>query len=138
MSHLLFYWTKENYQSDKREGLFNYTLNQNAPNINAVNIGESVWAFTRRNDNVYVLAAQLVVIQKNNNSPGFKYGQYRVTGDKSTSTYFDINAQTDVEPLIRKLVLANASILGRSFQGYSAVRVISDTDHATLMAHVFH
>jgi hypothetical protein len=138
MSHLLFYWTKENYQSDKRDGLFNYTLNQNAPNMNAVNIGESVWAFTRRNDNVYVLAAQLGVIQKNNNAPGFKYGKYRVTGDESTSTYYDINAQTDVEPLIRKLVQANASILGRSFQGYSAVRVISDTVHATLMAHVVH
>ena len=138
MSHLLFYWTKENYQSDKREGLFNYTLNQNSPNINAVNVGESVWAFTRRNDNVYVLAAHLVVIQKNNNAPGFKYGQYRVTGDRSSSTYFDINAQTDAEPLIRKLVQANALILGRSFQGYSAVRVISDTDHATLMAHAVH
>ena len=138
MSHLLFYWTKENYQSDKREGLFDYTLNQNAPNMNAVNIGQSVWAFTRRNDNVYVLAAQLVVIQKSNNTPGFKYGKYRVTGDESTSTYFDINAQTDVEPLIRKLVQANASVLGRSFQGYSGVRLISDTAHATLMAHVVH
>ena len=134
MSDLLFHWQKDNYQNDRRDG-FDYHLNQSSSSMKAVNIGESVWAFTRRNDGIYVLAAHLVVVKKSINPPGFRYGDFRVTGDRDSTIYFDLDGQGDVSPLIRSIVQAKAPILGRSFQGHSGVREISSGHHTRLSSY---
>lgn len=81
-------------------------LNQNNPIIHDVKIGEHIFAFTRRMDGRYVLAADLVVAGKKINSPdddGYRYGQYNVWGDKQSSLYFDTFLGPDIEPLLRSL-----------------------------------
>lgn len=130
---LLFYWQPDNYARDRRFG-FGFHLNQSSPAMAAARPGDSVWAFTRRRrDGIYVLAAELVVRAVTRNPPNYRYGMYRIWGDLQRSRYFDIDFGPNAEPLIRSLsIRAQAERLGQSFQGASAVRVISEEDHRLL------
>jgi 5-methylcytosine-specific restriction enzyme A len=70
------------------------------------------------------------------NPHGFPYGPYRVWGDLQRSRYFHVDKQPDVSLLIRSLsVSAKSDVLGRSFQGKAAVRVLSEADHLRLLAY---
>lgn len=129
---LLYYWRGDNYSRDLDMGV-GYHLNQANPLLHQINIGESVWAFTRRRDSIYVLAAELVVKAKTQNPPNFRYGRYRVWGDINFSRYFQVDQQPSIENIIRQLsVKINARILGQSFQGFAAVKRISKEDHEIL------
>jgi 5-methylcytosine-specific restriction protein A len=70
------------------------------------------------------------------NPRGFRYGPYRVWGDLQRSRYFRIDDQPDISLLVRSLsVDAKADVLGRSFQGRAAVRVLTNADHLRLLAY---
>ena len=99
---LLYYWRGDNYRRDLDMGV-GYHPNQANPLLHQINIGESVWAFTRRPDGIYVLAAELIVKAKTQNPPKFRYGRYRVWGDKNYSRYFHVDQQPSVENIIRQL-----------------------------------
>lgn len=110
-----------------------YHLNQANPLLHQIEIGDSLWAFTRRRDGIYVLAAELVTKAKTINPPNFRYGKYRIWGDIAYSRYFRIENQPGIENVIRSLSCqVNAAILGHSFQGRSAVKLISRTDSELL------
>src|SRR2546423_5914926 len=112
-----------------------YHLNQANPLLHQVEIGDSLWAFTRASNKSYVLAAELVVRAKTINPPNFRYGRYRIWGDLHTSRYFRVEGQPSVEQIIRSLsIQANADVLGRAFQGHAAVRLINAQDHQVLTA----
>lgn len=129
---LLYYWRGDNYSRDLDMGV-GYHLNQANPLLHKINFGDSVWAFTRRKDGLYVLAAELVVKAKTHNLPKFRYGKYRVWGDINLSSYFKVDQQPSVENVIRNLsIKINAQILGQSFQGFAAVKQISQEDHEIL------
>ena len=114
--HLLYYWRGDNYRRDLDYGV-GFHLNQGNPLLHQISPGESLWAFTRRRDGRYALAAELVVSAKTMNPKGFRYGPYRVWGDLGRSRYFSIDGQPDVSMLIRSSdIVANAAVLGRSFQ----------------------
>jgi 5-methylcytosine-specific restriction protein A len=133
--HLLYFWRGDNYRRDLDHGV-GFHLNQRNPVLHQVAIGESLWAFTRRIDGRYALAAELVVCAKTMNARGFRYGPYRVWGDLRRSRYFSIDQQQDISALIRSLdVQASANVLGRSFQGNAAVRSLSEADHIRLLAY---
>ena len=83
---LLYYWRGDNYRRDLDYGA-GYHLNQANPLLHAIEIGDSLWAFTRRPDGQYVLAAELVIRAKTLNPPTFRYGRYRVWGDLRRSRY---------------------------------------------------
>jgi 5-methylcytosine-specific restriction enzyme A len=120
--HLVYYWRGDNYKRDLDHGV-GFHLNQGNPLLHEIDVGESLWAFTRRADGRYAIAAELVVSAKTMNPKGFRYGPYRVWGDLGRSRYFNINDQPDISTLIRSLgVEANAAVLGRSLQGRAAVR----------------
>jgi 5-methylcytosine-specific restriction enzyme A len=125
----------DNYVRDRAFG-FGYHLNQNSPVMATLQTGDSLWAFTRRpGDNLYVLAAELLVRAVTRNVPHYRYGTYRAWGDLEVSRYFDIEAvgAANVEPLIRKLSVATGSpVLGRAFQGAAAVRTLTRRDHQLL------
>lgn len=112
-------------------------LNQNSKRMLALMIGDRVWAFTRREDKKYVLAAELVVIrvvQNQPTDPGHEYGKYRAEGDKQKSRYFDIDKGDNAECLIRSLsVSPQARILGQSFQGPGGVRPLTPEDEQKLI-----
>ncbi|MGC4042495.1 MAG: HNH endonuclease signature motif containing protein [Armatimonas sp.] len=132
---LLYYWTPENYRRDLDMGA-GFHLNQSNELLHSVEIGDSLWAFTRNRAGRYVLAAELVVKAKTKNPPNFHYGPYRIWGDLSRSRYFlaDENAPS-IEQVIRSLsVRANAARLGQSFQGHAAVRTMTQADHQVLAA----
>lgn len=97
--------------------------------------GDSLWAFTRRtHDGLYILAAELVIRAVTRNPPNYRYGIYWAWGDLARSRYFDVELGPSAEPLIRELgVRAAGPHLGQAFQGYAAVRVISEAD-AQLLA----
>ncbi len=70
------------------------------------------------------------------NSPGYRYGPYRVWGDLRRSRYFVASGQPDLTPLVRTLsVAARGDVLGRAFQGRAAVRRITEADHLVLTAY---
>ncbi len=129
---LLYYWRRDNYRRDLDMGA-GYHLNQANPLMHQIDLGDSLWAFTRTVDGRYVLAAELVVRAKTLNHPNFRYGRYRVWGDLRNSRYFRVEGQPRVEQIIRSLSCkAEALILGRSFQGNAAVRLITFEDHRIL------
>src|SRR5262245_50322315 len=111
--NLLYYWRGDNYRRDLDFGV-GYHLNQGNPLLHAVDIGESIWAFTRHRDGRYALAAHLIVAAKTMNKIGFRYGRYRVWGNLNKSRYFEIGAQPDISVFIRSLgVSAKGDVLGR-------------------------
>lgn len=131
---LLYYWRRDNYRRDLDRGA-GYNLNQANPLLHRIDIGDSLWAFTRNLDGDYVLAAELVVRFKTQNPPNFRYGCYRIWGDLRESRYFKVEGQPDAEEVIRSLSCKiNATVLGRAFEGRAAVRTITDADHRILRA----
>ena len=133
--HLLYFWRGDNYRRDLDYGV-GFHLNQATPLLHRIDIGESLWAFTRKPDGRYVLAAQLVISAKTMNPKGFRYGPYRIWGSLTRSRYFSIDGQPDVSMLIRNLgIEARAGVLGRSFQGKAAVRTLSEAAHARLLTY---
>jgi len=112
-----------------------YHLNQANPLMHQIDLGDSLWAFTRALDGRYVLAAELVARAKTLNPLNFRYGHYRVWGDLRRSRYFKAEGQPSVEQILRNLSCrANAPVLGQSFQGNAAVRLITQEDHRILTA----
>lgn len=103
--------------------------------LHQVELGDSVWAFTRDGAGRYVLAAELVVRAKTRNAPGFRYGQYRVWGDLQRSRYFKVDGQGDQEAMIRAVSERHtASKLYLAFQGWRAVRSLTAEGHQMLAA----
>jgi hypothetical protein len=133
--HLLYFWRGDNYRRDLDLGV-GFHLNQASPLLHEITVGESLWAFTRKFDGRYALAAELVVSAKTMNAHGFRYGPYRVWGNLRQSRYFGVDGQADISPLIRSLAIeAKAGVLGRSFQGKAAIRTIAEQDHGRLRAY---
>jgi hypothetical protein len=133
--HLLYFWRGDNYRRDLDHGV-GFHLNQANPLLHEIDIGESLWAFSRRIDGCYVLAAELVVSAKTMNPRGYRYGPYRVWGDLRSSRYFSVDGQPDISVLIRSIgIAASADILGRSFQGRAAVRMLEQVHHLRLLAY---
>jgi hypothetical protein len=133
---LIYYWRGDNYRRDLDMGT-GYHLNQANPLMHQIEIGDSLWAFTRTADGRYVLAAELVVRAKTLNPPNFRYGRYRIWGNLRRSRYFQVEGQPNIENIIRSLSCrTNASVLGQSFQGAAAVRPISLQDHQILSVYV--
>jgi 5-methylcytosine-specific restriction enzyme A len=133
--NLLYYWRGDNYRRDLDHGV-GFHLNQGNRLLHQIRIGESLWAFTRRIDGRYALAAELVISARTMNPRGFRYGPYRIWGDLARSRYFSIDQQPDISTLIRTLTIAaNADVLGRSFQGKAAVRALTESDHFRLLAY---
>ena len=133
--HLLYFWRGENYRRDLDYGV-GFHLNQANSLLHKIDIGESLWAFTRKSDGRYVLAAELVVSAKTINPLGFRYGPYRVWGDLRRSRYFAVDDQPDISTLIRSFAMrAGADVLGRSFQGKAAVRALDEAGHRRLLAY---
>lgn len=131
--NLLYFWRGDNYRRDLDYGV-GFHLNQANPLLHQIEIGQSLWAFTRKPDGRYALAAELVISARTMNPRGFRYGPYRVWGDLRRSRYFHIDNQPDISLLIRSLsVAAKADVLGRSFQGRAAIRALSESDHLRLL-----
>jgi 5-methylcytosine-specific restriction protein A len=133
--HLLYFWRGDNYRRDLDHGV-GFHLNQASSFLHDIGLGESLWAFIRKTDGLYALAAELVVSAKTINPKGFRYGPYRVWGNLRWSRYFHVDSQLDISELIRSLDLAaKADVLGRSFQGKAAVRPLVEADHVRLLAY---
>ena len=132
--NLLYYWQPDNYRRDRRYG-FGYHLSQNSPIMNSVDNGGTIWAFTRRGDGRYVLAAEFLARRVTRNPAGYTYGKYRAWADTDRTRYFDLADAPDIEPMVRGLaVRSNATHLGQSFQGISAVRLLGVGDVQALSA----
>ncbi len=131
MPHL-YHWVGRNYRRDLDWGA-GYHLNQSNPLLHRIDHGDSLWAFTRTPAGIYVLAAELVVRAKTRNPREYRYGEYRLWGGLERSRYFRTEGQPDVSELIRRLsVKASAPVIGRSFQGHAAVRLLTPEDHRLL------
>lgn len=135
---VLFFWRGNNYIKDMRLSGKTYDLSQNSERMLALRIGDRVWAFTRSEDEKYVLAADLVVsraVQNQPKDPGYEYGKYRAVGDKQKSRYSDIDKGENAEWLIRSLSFSpRARILGHSFGGQNGVRPLTPKDEQKLIA----
>lgn len=132
---LLYYWRPDNHQHDLDFGV-GFHLNQGTPRLHDIEVGDSLWAFTRRRDRTFALAMQLVVRAKTHNRAGFRYGPYRLWGDLQHSRYFLLDGQPPLDPILRALSLqVRARSIGQAFQGHAAVRRITAADDELLQAH---
>jgi 5-methylcytosine-specific restriction protein A len=130
---LLYYWRADNYRRDLDMGA-GFHLNQANPLMHKIDIGDSLWAFTRNKEGRYVLAVELIVKAKTHNPPNFRYGRYRIWGDINLSRYFQVDDQPSIEQILRSLSChINSNILGQSFQGYAAVKTITFEDNQKLL-----
>jgi hypothetical protein len=133
--NLLYHWKGDTYRADLEVGM-DFHLNQSNKLLHGIEPGESLWAFTRATNGGYSLAAELVISAKTLNPKGFRYGPYRVWGDPVTSRYFQVEGQPDISDLIRRIGLAAKSkLLGSAFQGPSAIRRLSHSQHQQLQRH---
>lgn len=129
---LLYYWRSDNYFRDLDFGL-GYHLNHSNPLLHSIEIGDSLWAFTRLKNKIYALACEMIVKSKTYNQPNFRYGKHRVWGDLERSRYFDVNENISIEQVIRTFEInAKAKVLGQSFQGFASVKQISFSEHQIL------
>jgi hypothetical protein len=127
---LLYYWRSEHYLDEVGRGWANYRFARPSPRIHWIEVGDSVWAFTRNQNGEYVLACELVVAEKYHAMS--RYGSFAVRGAVRQSRYFDINRGPSVEQLIRGIIEARSDNLGHSFRGAGAVRPISEFSHQCL------
>ena len=135
---LLYHWVGKNYRRDLDWGA-GYHLNQSNSLLHEIDLGDSLWAFTRTPTGIYILATELVVRAKTRNPRRYRYGTYRLWGDLKRSRYFRTEGQPDISELIRRLsVKANAPVIGRSFQGHAAVRRLTPADHQVLVEYARH
>jgi 5-methylcytosine-specific restriction protein A len=135
---LLYYWQPDNYRRDLDFGV-GYHLNQSNAIMHSIDVGDSLWAFTRSRIGKYCFAARLIVRAKTTNPPNFRYGRYRVWGDLKLSSFYRIEGQPNAELLIRAFSLkTDAKILAQSFQGKAAVRKISHSEGAMIEAFTQH
>jgi 5-methylcytosine-specific restriction endonuclease McrA len=106
---LLAYWRIDNYRRDIDAGA-GFHFNSRQPRLHtAINIGDSLWLFTRLAGrsglSEYRIVARLVVRSKTINPPGYPYGSYRVWGDRVQSQYYQatLSPEHDVYELFRLL-----------------------------------
>jgi 5-methylcytosine-specific restriction enzyme A len=131
---LLYYWRSDNYYRDLDMGA-GYHLNQANPLLHRIDIGDCLWAFTRNKEGRYVLAAEMVIKAKTENPKDFRYGRYRVWGNIEYSRYFQIDDQPSIEQVLRSLSCnPKARLLGQSFQGHAAIKLINEIDSDILRA----
>lgn len=129
---LLYYWRNDNYVRDLDYGV-GFHLNHSNPLLHDIEIGDSLWAFTRVKRATYALACELAIKAKTFNPPNFRYGKYRVWGDLAKSRYFDVGENISIEQVIRGFKISNkAEVLGQSFQGFASVKKITPAEHQVL------
>jgi hypothetical protein len=137
---LLFFWVWKNYLDDMKELGESTQLNQDNKLMSSLRKGDRIWAFTRRDENTYALAMDLVVDTVRINipsDPGAKYGKYCVVGSKKLSRYFNISLSPDVEPLIRTFDFfrkdSKVEAIGTMFEGTNGVRELKEEEHTKLL-----
>jgi len=123
---LLYHWRKENYESDMAthgNDFDELCLVSNSNRWRDADSGEWCFAFSRRQDGIYVLVAvyQIEAIETTRS----EYGKYLGICRGGTATWYDPEVGSDIEPTIRSLPISlkNPS-LGRNFQGLAAVKSI--------------
>ena len=106
---LLAYWRIDNYCRDIDGGAGFHFNSRQARLHTAINIGETLWLFTRLAGksglSEYRILARLVIRSKTINAPGYQYGSYRVWGDRALSQYYQatLAPEHDVYELFRLL-----------------------------------
>jgi 5-methylcytosine-specific restriction enzyme A len=101
---LLAYWRWDNYIRDT-DGGADFHFNSNQKRLHSeIEIGERLWLVGGRQDAggiQYVLLACLQVSAKALNASGYKYGKYRLWGDRTLSRYFSADGPDMTELLLR-------------------------------------
>jgi 5-methylcytosine-specific restriction endonuclease McrA len=113
---LLAYWRIDNYRRDLDAGA-GFHFNSRQPRLHtAINIGESLWLFTRLAGksglSEYRILARLVIRSKTINAPGYPYGSYRVWGDRALSQYYQatVTPGHDAYELFRLLPMDSGTL----------------------------
>lgn len=122
---LLYHWRREVYARDVAALVpgADLTFEQSAPVVAAAPPDATLWAFTRRADRRYVLAAHVVMAAVvDQDGRDYQYGRCAVRPLPGRTVLYDAARGDDLDPLIRALpVRADAAVLGHSLQGPAAV-----------------
>ena len=115
---LLYHWRRENYVEDvpRLDPASGLELEQSSPVFAQAQPGERLWAFTRRGDGTYVLAAQLRVARVEETGPGAHYGRYRVVPRSGTTVLY--NVQQGLGLFVRSLVGLDREAAKQSLGGF--------------------
>lgn len=132
---VLYFWRRENFDRDiaTMRAVDGITLQQNSRAFADITLGERIWAFTRGVDGVYRLCAQLRAGSLDDLGSTNGYGRFRVVSQPGSVIFYNPDAGPEVVSLIRSLGFhPSAEVLGRSFQGANAVRVVSEREDEAL------
>ncbi len=131
-SSVIFYWTWFNYVNDIKELGKTFELNQDNSLIKSMIKGDHIWAFTRKDEKLFVMAMDLVVSHTRDNlssDPGHKYGKYCAVGDPNRSRYFNVSSVLGIENVLWGLHFftkeTKVDTIGQMFQGINAVRPLT-------------
>lgn len=142
---LLAYWRYNNYKRDLDEGAgFHFNSKQSRLHT-AINIGESLWLFTRVVGRPGLsesrILARLVIRSKTFNPPSYKYGPFRVWGDIQRSQYFKVTPDPthDAFELARLLPLHSGTLknCSRSSIGQAVQTIRGLTPKASQLLEAF-
>jgi hypothetical protein len=137
---LMVYWRWDNYNQDVDERIaFNCCFNSNQSRLHSgIELGERLWLVTGQKEKQrvvrYLLLAQLTIIEKTHNLPGYKYGQYRLRADPKRSSYY--RPGPDISSLLLRLdfnpysPIESENKIGQSLQ---TIRGLSDHDKTRLI-----
>ncbi len=129
----LYHWRKENYQSDPsmaEDPPFENGIGLNSRNklFKDIDDGDVIYAFSRRDDGVYVLVAKGPVCCSYEDD-----GEFTAEIDFEDLIFYDPELGEDIEPVIRQMPLSlkNPS-LGRNFQGFAHVKKVSNVSEESI------
>jgi hypothetical protein len=125
---LLYHWRKESYLYNMTKIDFHedkICLTSNSNRWRDAEHGEWCFAFSRREDGVYVLVVtyQIDEVETDDDELTGKHIAYAID---DTFTMYDPSLGEDIEPLIRSFPISLKNpLLGRNFQGLAAVKSIA-------------
>jgi 5-methylcytosine-specific restriction protein A len=136
---LLAYWKWPNYVKDTR-GVLAFHFNSKQSRLHsAIEPDQHLWLVSGRPDpqgRQYILVGRLKIDKKTKNAPGYKYGDYRVWGDKNASSYFAPDGPDMTDLLLRLRFepykpITTGMIIAQALQ---TIRGLSPEDSALLAA----
>ena len=133
------YWRWDNYQYDLNQGAgFHFNSNQSRLH-SEIAIGERLWLVTGRpspTGSCYQLVAKLTITAKTFNSPGYKYGYYRLWGDIHNSQYYSTDSPALNDLLIMLKFATGKQISSQAYigQALQTIRVLTLEDTGLLVS----
>jgi hypothetical protein len=137
MSSILCLWKYKNYLKDTNEGVDeeNPAYNSHQSRLHSATLlGDRAYVVTYVDGHCY-LVERIIIAEKYPNEPGYKYGEFGISGNPPESQYYDFGS-IDVTGILRGLSFKTGKRIGNSPRPLSlhlqTLRELTEDDVALL------